>query len=776
MKERIPIDELYKNWIESPHKNDLVKHFRRHFSVAGGLRRGELWIAACGMFESLINGEKTDAGYFKPILTDFAVREQLRLADEFRGGLKTLCYYHFDVTSHLRPGKNTLDILLGPGYYENFEKADLDPNFGYGLAKLCFFLRFEYGDRIEYCESDGETEVCDSNRSSMLFSGDRIDYTKVEDNWRPVIAAQPYSGSLVPPTVPADAVIQEYPVVQELKISGGRLYDFGANHTGGIQLRMHGPRGTKVRILYAECLDEDGSLNLRTGAWYGYQNGKEIRHILQKSELILSGGLDEFSPLFCFRCYRYVGIFTDMPIEVLSISSLFLAVPFMRRGNYDFGDAELNRFAEVYAHTQQCASHCGVPLDCPHREKLPYTGDGWLTAEAALYFFDVERFYDKWLWDILLAQGKSGFVPYTAPYLGGGGGYAWGNAICELPLILYRFTGKKEYLSRSFAGMLRWVDYYRSRADKEGRVHGTEETWLLGDWLSPEFNTFDTVFMSTLCRYRAVDLTAQVSSFLGEDTGKLRDERENLRKQINHNYYDRATGNYLTGRQGENLLPIAYGIADEAELPKILENIRHLYEDKLNCHPDTGIMATPLLFEVLSRYGMEELALRILRQRDGPSFLHMIEGETTLREHWTPYFPPYQNGNGILTQSRQEVSHCHPMFGAVLAWMIKHIIGLDLSRLHEKRIYFSPAYFRELPVASGSFQMQTGITKISYIFNETLRLDIMVPPGYIGICRIRDCSEVVWRGKKCGKEALLLPPGEHKLEIFFKKTKKCTFM
>jgi alpha-L-rhamnosidase len=53
--------------------------------------------------------------------------------------------------------------------------------------------------------------------------------------------------------------------------------------------------------------------------------------------------------------------------------------------------------------------HGGVPTDCPHREKLPYTGDGQCTAKSVFYSFGFENFYDKWLTDIVDSQGENGF-------------------------------------------------------------------------------------------------------------------------------------------------------------------------------------------------------------------------------------------------------------------------------------------------------------------------------------------------------------------------------
>ena len=733
-------------WIRDPQQDlHTVSEFICRFELTEKIISAQLHIAACGFFQSFLNGKATDGEYFKPILTDFASRKQIRLADEFSGGVKTLTRYSYNVTEMLCPGRNVLTVLLGTGYYANFEKTDLDPSFCYGEPQLLFELSVRYvSGREESFVSDAHCTVRKSNRKSLMFGGDFIDFTAQSDEERQAAPAPAYRGKLIPPKFPADRIMSVYPPASSSHTERGILYDFRINHSGGLRLKIRGQRNTRVTIYYAEILDASGNLDLETSTWYGYDpNGKQVRAVEQKSELILSGGIDVFEPLFCFRCYRYAEICIDGAAEVLDIQSLFICSPVQRNGSFCQSVGELNDFIEMYAHTQLCNYHCAVPLDCPHREKLPYTGDGWLTMESALYFFDAEQFYSKWLDDILQAQGKSGFVPYTAPYMGGGGGYAWGNAIAEVPVLLYRYTGNIQYIRRAYGGVLRWLEYYRGQSDEQGRIFKTEETWLLGDWLSPDCNRFNIVFMNMLCRYRALQLAKTMSGWLGDrrETLLLAELRQ-LKKQINDCFYNADSHNYLSGRQGENILPVAYGVAEQKELPYILENIRRLYSEELLAHPDTGIIATPLLFQVLTEHNMQGLAYALLTQKTYPSFFAMTAGESTLREHWSLFFPVYDNGNGKITDDKKKISHCHPMFGAVAAWICKKVIGLDLSCLYRREIVFSPMLYENIPYASGCKILKEGPVAVEYERKEKLYLKLEIPPGYTGICKLVSAGTV----------------------------------
>ena len=50
-----------------------------------------------------------------------------------------------------------------------------------------------------------------------------------------------------------------------------------------------------------------------------------------------------------------------------------------------------------------------VPTDCPQRdERQGWTGDATVFSKTASYNYDVETFFEKWLTDLRLDQGKKG--------------------------------------------------------------------------------------------------------------------------------------------------------------------------------------------------------------------------------------------------------------------------------------------------------------------------------------------------------------------------------
>lgn len=137
-------------------------------------------------------------------------------------------------------------------------------------------------------------------------------------------------------------------------------------------------------------------------------------------------------------------------------------------GAFSCDNEILNWFHRATVMSLRSNEHCGVPLDCPHRERLGYTGDGQVTAQAILMNMDAAAFMAKWMRDILDAQNrKTGHVPHTAPFYNGGGGPGgWGGAVVFVPDALYKQTGDLNLVREAWPHMLKgwniWITIART--------------------------------------------------------------------------------------------------------------------------------------------------------------------------------------------------------------------------------------------------------------------------------------------------------------------------
>lgn len=745
-----------ESWIENPKFDKRVSEFVKAFVLEEVPEFARLYIVGLGYYQSKINGKATDNYFFKPLLTDFDQRKNIDNVDydeeNFSNDKKRISYDTFDITQLLRIGENCLSVLLGTGWYCNDDKLISDPCDRFGYPKLFFQIHLHYGVRVEIIQSDESVLVRNTPRISQLFLGDREDFTVLEKEFFKARICSSPSGKLVWPACEHDAVIKELKPLSSAVYDGVTEYDFGINHSGGVALKVKGERGKKLTLRYYE-VKTDGELNPYTSEWIAYdvtgglasalnETGKKeepalgavsvgnpvpIDVVYQKDEYVLSGGEDEIYPLFHFQCYRYLTIECAGKYEILDLASLHISTDIKKDGEFFCSDKFITQYYNAFVLTQQDNMHSGVPSDCPHREKLPYTGDGDLASEASLYTFRAEQFYKKWLQDVIDAQGNNGWVPYTAPNIGGAGGYWWSNVIVSLPLKIYAFSGDKDVLKKAFYPLLNYIDYCNQAHSGDYILKKSFSRWNLGDWLTPDPTILDVDFMNTLAYYSAVDKAGQICEILGEQDKKreLFALKEKIKNAVNTYFYDKEKKEYAGGVQGANLLPLFYGFLEGEEYKTVRQNLIDGYKQSKRF--DTGIVLTPVLLEILTRWGETELCYQLFTASGKPSFRYMLEGETTLCEHWNKKWPGDTRESGELVGA--DVSHCHPVFGSVVSWMYKHIAGLDLSGLCNNQVVVYPKFTKEIKRAFASKETKYGKISVEYCAENSLEMKVVVPYG-----------------------------------------------
>ena len=751
-------------WIENPLFDGSVGDFEKSFVLPHGIEKARLYIVGLGFYKSMLNGTPTDDYFFKPLLTDFDVRKGLNNKhyneENFDNGKKSVCYETFDVTELLRPGKNILRVSVGTGWYCNTDKDITDPSYTFGTPKLLFELRVHTssGEIIVY--SDETCEVRNTNFFSQMYAGDKFDFFSNEKEYIFARVCSAPRARLQSGEGENDLVIEKIKPIKKKKLGKNFWeYDFGKNHTGSLDFWVKGTKGSKLTVRFYET-KKDGVLNPHTSRWLAYKDGDSVVGYLdQESEYVLSGGIDHIQPLFHWNGYRFATIESDFSFQIREICSLFISTGVEQDGGFFCSDAFLNRLQNVFLLTQRSNMHCGVPSDCPHREKLPYTGDGHLAAESTMYNLATENFYRKWLKDILASQGNNGFVPYTAPHIAGGGGFWWSNALVVLPWLLYGSTGDKQILKDCLPALKNLVEYYLKESGDSGIVEKGYLAWFLGDWLAPEMPMLDVSFANTLAVYYALFQTEKICNILGEtkEAMRLSKEKERIAKAFNGRFFDQSNGEYCKGVQGANVLPLLFGIVEEEYREAVEKKVIQRYEN--DTHFDTGIVFTPKLLELLTVLDRNDLAYRLLTVKTAPSFYAMLQGETTFCEHWNKYWPSDPTLN---------VSHSHPMFGSVLAWIYKNVAGLNLENLSGKKIIYAPKLIREVKSASAFKKTQYGLASIAYQGKRNFKMTIEVPfnckglvelPSYVKSIKINgekiaDEKEKVF-SLECGKHHII---------------------
>ncbi len=721
-------------WIKAKDANESICVFRKEFTVKGGLLDSTLYICGLGFYDFKINGVKTNAKYYKPNFTDYCKREGEPLL-EIKPDDYFARFHAYPLTYFLKEGKNVLEIEVSGGY---FHEADLtaDDNFpkvSFGEIMTIFKIENVYADRVEHVVSDKTCSSCATKNFSTMFKGDRLDFNETEyalSNSQEL----DLDITLVPSENNDDVLDEIFPATIFDRGEDYVVYDFKQNHTGGIYCKIQGEKGAKVTVSYAEVLKDDGkTLNYKTSS---YSSPQLV--LRQENTYVLSGGVDVIEPKFSWRCYRYVKIVCDKPIKIENLKSYFIHANVEKSGGFNCSDAFFNKLHDSFYYTVLSNMHAGVMTDCPHREKSAYAGDAQLTVNSLLYAYGAENYLKNWLDVIYAGQLADGYVPNTLPDRCGGGGYFWGYAIVEIPRILYKFTADKEMLKKALPQIYKWVGFLNGKHNGDLILRENHRPWALTDWLSPMPQQTSRVYFETVCFYASVKYACEFYRIVnGKDDADMIELRDKIRKVINENFYNEI-GYYSNDVQGETVLALYFGIPEEKYINKIVERVRYRYEVENDCHFDTGIVVTPMVVECLMRYGLKDLALKLMTQKTYPSYYWMLDGETTLCEHWSKKWIAYKKAEDLedAISGGMDNSHCHPMFGSVVAWLYEHVAGLDFNGYANKEILFSPKYINSVSTAQAFRKTRFGRAGISYDNTENLKIELSVPCGFTAKVKI----------------------------------------
>ena len=386
--------------------------------------------------------------------------------------------------------------------------------------------------------------------------------------------------------------------------------------------------------------------------------------------------------------------------------------------SFESDSEALNWLYEAYLRTQLDNMHGSIPSDCPHRERLGYTGDGQVACDAAMLMLDTKSFYEKWITDIIDGKDKTtGHVQHTAPFMGGGGSpCGWGGAVIEVPYQYYRHYGGTDKLLLWYPAMRKYVQYILTRCD-DGLVTREEEGgWCLGDWASIGEMRLPEPYVNSCLFLRFLRELSEIARLLGlpADAEQYDTLFEEMRQAVIDKYYHADTGDFWDGTQAANAFALDVDIAPDG---RTLENLTAYYEQL--GYLDTGFIGTDLLFDVLLRNGKIDLAYALMTGDKKGSYLWMKrQGATTLYE--------YLDGGG---------SHCHPMFGAPAKYLFRHFLGIckhfitEQPRI-EETLRISPMIPRAARSMSGSISTAQGDISVAWHREgEQVEISVGIPEG-----------------------------------------------
>jgi alpha-L-rhamnosidase len=366
-----------------------------------------------------------------------------------------------------------------------------------------------------------------------------------ESSWHPVQKAVAPVGQLTAHTSPADRITEVLQPIKVEKQDGVIVVTFDKEIAGWVRLKdILGTEGQKVKVEYIS----ESPLGIEEYYCKGSRDG------------------ETYAPRFTWYVFSQVKIhgLNSLTAQQIQAEAVNTDVPLS--SEFYCSHPLLNKINSIWQRSQLDNMHGCIASDCPHRERLPYTGDGQIAAAMVMLNFDAAAFYQKWLRDMRDAQNPvSGYVPNGAPWQPTcGGGVAWGAAMNVIPWEYYLQYGDLQQLRLCYQPMCGQVRHMLTWLTPEGTMFqqklnyesGESCYWLnLGDWVPPYGMPSDEI-VHTFYLWLCSTNTANAAKVLGDEAGyrEFHGIAQRTWEAFHRKFYDAEKCSY--GDFGPNILAL----------------------------------------------------------------------------------------------------------------------------------------------------------------------------------------------------------------------------
>lgn len=688
-----------------------LPQFRRQFKLEGKVRSAKAKVCGLGHFEFKLNGRKVGDHFLDPGWTCYD---------------KEALYVDFDVTDYLQKGENTIDVLLGTGFYTIPRDRYVKLICSYGQPKLWMEMEITYSNgHQQRIVSDTETwQVCESPITySSIYGGESYDarregmllwQTPVAAPANIRLSAQQNTELMVRCMVPEKRHFKD--------VEGFWIYDLGQNFSGIVKISVSGERGKEINLWPAELLDDNGKVTQgATGFPYHWD------YILKGD-----GEVEHWQPRFTYYGQRYVKVVGAVPegeanpnkLPVIKeLTGLHTCTAAPEAGTFTCGDSLFCKIHTLIDWAIRSNSQ-SVFTDCPHREKLGWMEQDHLMQYSIQYRYDVLPLYKKVLDDMEASQWENGCIPTIAPmYVMFADGFEdtpeWGSAFIICPWYAYRWYGDKSVIEKHYPAMKRYIDYLSSRADGNIVAYGLGDWFDIGPGAPGRSQLTSNGVTATAIYYYDVTLMARMAELLNRQDDKIRFEKlaSEIKKSFNDKYYHSAEGYYDRNSQTANAMSLYVGLVDNQNKEKVLQNLIADIE-KRGYALTAGDVGYRFVLQSLQNAGRSDVIYKMNSRTDVPGYGWQLKhGATALTESWQAY---------------ANVSNNHLMLGHLMEWLYGGLCGI--RQMEEsvgfKHLLIAPHVVSEMGSAKATLNTPQGRVESSWELKDgKLKLSVTVPKG-----------------------------------------------
>lgn len=709
-----------------------------------------LHVNTLGYHEIYVNGEKVGEDVLTPAVSHLSKRSLI---------------VTYDITPYLKEGENDLLIWLGQGWYKTttFGAAYDGP-----LVKAELDV-WRNGEWQVVAKTDRSWKGRESGYSdtgtwrALQFAGERVDgrilpkdlssQTLDRLKWAPVVTVNVPDHIASPQMCEVNKIHDTLHPVSIKKLGDDTwLVDMGRVQTGWFEMRMPTlPEGHEITMEYSDNLTKEGEFDKQG-----------------ESDIYISGGGSGecFRNKFNHHAYRYVRI-SNLPVGPKAewMKSLQIYGDYKQAATFECSDADLNAIHNMIQYTMKCLTFSGYMVDCPHLERAGYGGDGNSSTMSLQMMYDVAPTFENWLqtWSDSMREGGS--LPHVGPNPGaGGGGPYWCGFFVQAPWRTYINYNDPRLIEKYYSQMKEWFKYV-DKYTVDGLLKRWPDTkyrdWYLGDWLAPmgvDAGNQASVDLVCNCFISECLLTMEKTALtLGkeEEAQAFALRRKQLNELIHKTFYRADEGIYATGSQLDMSYPMLVGVVPDALYDKVKENMIAITQQKHKGHIAVGLVGVPILTEWVTRNKEVDLFYQMLKKRDYPGYLYMIDnGATATWEYWSG-----------------ERSRVHNCYNGIGTWFYQAVGGLRLDEAAPgyRHVFIDPQIPTGVTWAKITKESPYGEIAVRWELKDgRLNLQVSVPAGVTAtVCKPKNAVSCQKDGKKINieKEPIMIEAGDFVFEF-----------
>lgn len=742
-------------WQKSDRK---LPYLRKDFSTQNKkIERAKIYSSALGVYEMYINGQRVGKDYLAPGWTDYD---------------KRVAYQGYNVTDLIEQGKaNVFGVRLAPGWYSG--KLGIAQGEGHYGKDVAFISKLQ----IDY--SDGTSQIIVTDESwkftedTPLITSDIIDgeyydarnqigssvtswaTTEVScDDWFNVYIKDT-KRNLIANVDPPIQVTDEIKAKEIWRLNNGNfVVDFGQNFAGVVKITVKGNPGDVVTIKHGEVLNQDGktvhTANLRAAK-------------ATDTYIIGSNEPETYMPSFTFHGFRFIEVSGLESLDIDDVVGMAIGSNLVRTNTFECSNEMVNQLYSNIVWGQK-GNYLSIPTDCPQRdERRGWTGDAQVFVRTGCYNMDSVSFYRKFMTDVRDAQRRDGAYPSVAPSKGfeAYGAHAWGDAGVICVWTIYKQYGDIRIVEENFEAMEKFIQYY-VRNSRNLTFNDT----TYGDWLSVHEETDKGLIATAFFAY-STKLLAEMADDMAKTTGEKAYQESaayhsELFEDIKAAYiekYVKPSGICGNDTQCSYVLSLAFDLLPEELKPKAAERLAQNIMIKRGGHLTTGFVSVGRLCPVLTEYGYNDIAFKLLTNKTYPSWGYSIErGATTIWERWNSCLD-----DGTIDERLAHMNSLnHYSLGAIGEWMFTDMLGIDWDSETPgfKKFVLKPNPVNDknidMTYAKGTYESIHGTIKSEWAYEEdgTLVYKATVPANTKATLYlpVKEGAEVVESGKKVSSQ------------------------